>query len=239
MRVHRARNQTDLEHTTGNGECYRERGEHRDCREHRDEEGCSRKEEENVFYTSPFAPEVQDAIARAVPRNSLEPCWRCVFGLARELKGITSLASADPIDLSDIVTAWYQRAAPMFSDKCGAEECLSEFIVAWERVKHPKGSSPFDLAIAQLEVTTMPDAAKCFESPTIRRLVHLCYELQRAAGDAPFYLSSDKAAQIVDCQTMQAWRLLKLIEAKKVIKCIERGSQGGLATRWRYIESAN
>jgi hypothetical protein len=31
--------------------------------------------------------------------------------------------------------------------------------------------------------------------------------------------------------------LLKLIEAKKVIRCIERGSQGGKATRWRYIAS--
>ena len=239
MRVCRANNQTDPAHTTRNGECYRESresGASRDSRDSGDEEAVRGKEEESALYTSPFAPEVQDAIARAVPRNSQEPCWRRVFALVRELKGIKSLAGADPIDLADIVMEWYRRAEPFLTDECCADDAVAEFIFAWERVRFPKGSSPFDLAVAQMEVTTMPVVAKRFSSPTTKRLVHLCHELQQASGDEPFFLSSDKAAQIVDCQPMQAWRLLKLIEASKLITVVKRG-QGHVATRYRYTAS--
>lgn len=246
MRVRRANNQTDpltdVAHTTRNGECYRERGEYRECgdsrerREFGDEEGCSIEEEKSALYTSPFAPEVRDAIARTLPRNSPEPWWKCLFALARELKGIESLADVDPIDLSEIVVEWHRRAERVMTDEFCADDAVAEFICAWGRVRFPKGSSPFDLAVAQMEVTKVPDTAKRFSSPTTRRLVHLCRELQRASGDEPFYLSSEKAGQIVGCLPMTAWRLLKLIEASKLITVVKRG-QGHVATRFRYIAS--
>lgn len=84
------------------------------------------------------------------------------------MKGVEALVDVDPIDLSDIVVEWYRRAERVMTDECCADDAVAEFVWAWGQVRFPKGSSPFDLAVAQMEVTKMPDAAKRFSSPTTR-----------------------------------------------------------------------
>ena len=232
---------TDPAHTTRNGKCYRECGEwgeRGECgaRGDKDKRAVRREEKTRTLYTAPFFPEIESAIERAVPTNPKQPWWMWVFSLARELKSVEALTNVDPIDLADIVTACHQRINPAMIDKCSVDGALSEFLGAWARVEFLTGDGPFDIALAQMKVTKIPDAAKRFSDPTTRSLVHLCWALQEAAGDRAFFLSSDTAAREVGCQPMQAWRLLKLIEAFRIIQVVEKGKRRR-ATRYKFIGS--
>ena len=231
-------------HATGNSECHREDREDREDRVFetlslRDKSKRAVRGEEKktkTLYTAPFFPEIQAAIERAVPTNSWGPLHRRIFVLARELKGIVSLADADAADLGDILTAWYELAAPMLPDESCADDAMGEFISCWGQVQFPVGSSPFDMAVKKMETTKLPAVAEHFSSPITRRLIHLCQELQRASGAEPFYLSGVKASEILGCDDRTAWRRLKLITAFKIIEVVTPG-RGYRATRYRYTGS--
>lgn len=226
-------------HTTGNSECHREKRVKGDIRDIRDKKKrVVRREEKKTktLYTAPFFPEIQSAIERAVPTNSWGPLYRRVFVLARELKAVASLADADAVDLEEIVTAWYQLAAPMLGDETCVEDAMAEFLYSWGQVQFPSGTSPFDLAVKKMETTKLPAVAEHFSSQTTRRLVHLCRELQRAAGDQPFFLSGIKASEILGCDLQTAYRRLRLITAFKIIEVVTPG-RGYRATRYRYTGS--
>ena len=231
----------DPMHTTGNGQCHRENREHRvlEYLSLRDKTKTAVRREEKktkILYTAPFSPEIRSAIERAVPTNSWGPLHRRIFGLARELKGIASLADADAADLGDILTAWYQLAAPMLPDESCADDAMGEFISSWGQDQFPSGTSPLDMAVKKMETTKLPAVAEHFSSPLTQRLIHLCQELQRASGAEPFFLSGVKASEILGCDSRTAWRRLKILTAFKIITVVTPG-RGYRATRYRYIAS--
>ena len=62
-----------------------------------------------------------------------------VFELARALKAIPALADAEARDSRDPVRRWHERALPIIGTK-PFDETWADFVTAWPRVKHPKGS---------------------------------------------------------------------------------------------------
>jgi hypothetical protein len=67
-------------------------------------------------------------------------------------------------------------------------------------------------------------------------LVAVCYQLQRTAGDEPFYLACRSAAEVAgtDYQTVNRW--INMLLADGVLKLVEKGTQGsGKASRFRYV----
>ena len=114
---------------------------------------------------------------------------RRIFEFSRLLKSLPQFADADPIQLRETVKIWHKRALPNIRTK-EFEETWIDFLIAWSRIKYVKGQEPmaqmFEKAIQleppQVAIEKYPGNSK------LKILVSLCRELQRAAGNEPFFL---------------------------------------------------
>ena len=87
------------------------------------------------------------------------------------------------------------------------------------------------------EIPEAPDAERGW-----RVLSGVMRELQRAAGDAPFFISTRAAARIANRKhAMEGVRILEALTEFGVIKCVRRGEKrpGGDASEYRYLLSLN
>jgi hypothetical protein len=172
---------------------------------------------------------IQESLPYGVGRRN-----RQVFQLARHLKSIPALADANPLDLEPFVREWHRRALPFIGTK-PFEETWIDFLRGWPRVKFPKGSEPMALIFAKALEADVPKVAERYDRPELRLLVSLCRELQRAAGDGPFYLAVRTAGRLLGVDHTTAWRWLWLLEQEGILKVVIRGDQSGTATRFRYV----
>jgi hypothetical protein len=140
-----------------------------------------------------------------------------VFELARALKGEPAVCDADPGDLRPIVRLWHELALPVIGTK-PFEETWIDFLLAWPKVKYPKGAGPMDVMFERAKVSKPPEEAMRYRLPQIRMLVSLCRELQRHAGDAPFYLGCRTAGRLLDVDHTTAWRYLFLLKSEGVLR---------------------
>ena len=95
-----------------------------------------------------------------------------------------------------------------------------------------------DLIFEQAKRSNPPAAAMRYEQSGLRQLVTLCRELQRHAGDGPFYLGCRTAGRLLGVDHTRAWRWLFLLKADGVLHESEKGEIAGKryrATRYRYI----
>lgn len=76
------------------------------------------------------------------------------------------------------------------------------------------------------------------EHSKLKILVSLCRELQRAAGNSAFFLSARTAGKLLDITPMTASRWFFLLETDDILRVVSKGrmtTEGGIATRFRYI----
>ncbi len=86
--------------------------------------------------------------------------------------------------------------------------------------------------------SSTPKFAKKFgiDSDAALLLLRLCRELQRDAGERPFFLSARKAAEVCNIDAMTAWRYLKGLAGFGVIEAVSVGSnKNRKASEWRYL----
>ncbi|MEN1679875.1 MAG: bifunctional DNA primase/polymerase [Planctomycetota bacterium] len=177
--------------------------------------------------------EIENAIAATLPavagrRNDQ------VFKLCRWLKGIPAIADAKPLELEPYVREWHRRALPHIATK-PFEETLIDFLRGWDNVKFPRGQDPMSVIVERAMNAPEPIEAAPFEQPQAKRLVAICRELQRAAGDGPFYLSCRTAGGLVGVDRQTAWRWLFLMEKTGLLVVVTRGSNSSMkATRYRF-----
>jgi len=178
---------------------------------------------------------IKDAIEEAI-RSTLPTGpglrHRQVFELARALKAIAPLTDAKAIDLEEIVHEWHRRALPHIRTE-PFEQTLIDFCRGWPRVKIPKGRT-MEAIVERARRAPLPKCAERFESEPARLLVGVCRELQRMAGDAPFFLSCRVAAASLDIDHVRAWRHLFLLEQYQILAVVARGTKTH-ATRYRYL----
>ena len=146
---------------------------------------------------------------------------------------------ADPKQFRSEVIEWHKRALPNIRTK-EFEETWIDFLKGWRKIKCKIGEEPmapiFEKAI-QLEppkiaVETYPNHSK------LKILVSLCSELQRAAGQNPFYLSVRTASKLLNISAMQASRWLFLLQSDGIVKLVCKGGTAETvrkASRYRYI----
>ena len=79
-----------------------------------------------------------------------------------------------------------------------------------------------------------PEFARKYDALETHLLVKLCCELQREAGDGPFYLSGPTAGHMIGTGRWTAWRRLKVLKAVGVLEMVEKGTTQR-ATRWRHL----
>jgi len=84
-----------------------------------------------------------------------------------------------------------------------------------------------------------PEAAQ-FREDEIKQLVAFCWQLQIAAGDGPFFLSSRKAQTLLGLKEhKQAARRLRGLVRTGVLEIVERGgAKTNRATRYRYVDQS-
>ena len=158
---------------------------------------------------------------------------KLVFGLARALKAIPGLNDAPLKQLQPLVREWHNLAKPNIGTPA-FEETWIDFIHAWPRVKFP-GKDPLAMIIATAITVEPPEAVRHYESEPLKLLASLCRELQRATGDAPFFLSVRTVGTYFKVDPSTASRWLNLLRVDQVIDEVEKGTQKtGRASRYRY-----
>jgi hypothetical protein len=182
--------------------------------------------------------EGDDAIVRAI-RESLPTApglrHRQVFELARALKAVPSLFDAGPKSLKQYVRQWYQLALPVITSK-EFDETWADFVIAWPKIKFPKGSEPMSRILAAAVQAPIPVVAEQYDHPKTRLLISICRELQRTAGDNPFFLDCRTAGRMIEAEHTTAWRWLRVLEADGVLFATDRGSKATRkATRFKYL----
>ncbi len=147
---------------------------------------------------------------------------RAVFELARALKGEPEVCEADPLELRSIVEAWHKFALPVINTE-PFEDTWIDFLQAWPKVKYPKGTGPMDVMFERAIASEPPKVAMRYGIPQLRQLVSLCRELQRHAGDGPFYLGCRTAGRLLDVDHHRAAKWLFLLKVDRVLHESEKG----------------
>jgi hypothetical protein len=175
---------------------------------------------------------IEHAIALTLPAAEGERNRR-LFDFARALAAIPSLADAKAKDLKPYVRQWHDAALPTIGTKA-FEDTLTDFEYAWPRVQYPLGTGPMTQMLAQADASDLPQCAEDYDAEATIRLIKLCRELQRAAGDDPFFLSCRTASELLNIDRMTAWRRLKRLVGDDVLDLVEKG-QKLRASRYRYL----
>lgn len=186
-----------------------------------------------VEQGSSIEDEVEGAIASTLPLE-LHKRNDCIFELARAFKGIPALAGAELADLRELVEEWHRRALPVIETR-DFEATWADFIHGWGSVKFPKGSSPMELAIARAKLSETPAEAAHLSNDEIRLLAKICRELQRVAGNDPFFLSCRKAGEAIGMDHTTANRYLSVLAAEGLLGVVQLGGPETMkATRFHY-----
>ena len=181
---------------------------------------------------------IEKAIIETLPKD-YGTRNRQIFEFARALKSLPQFTEADPKQFRDIVRVWHTMALPKIRTK-DFEGTWIDFLKGWPRIKYAKGQEPmaqiFEKAIQleppQVAVEKYPDNSK------LKILVSLCRELQRAAGENPFFLSVRTAGKLLNVSAMEGSRCLFLLVSDEILKVIAKGGTAEnprKATRFRYI----
>jgi hypothetical protein len=177
---------------------------------------------------------IEFAIASTLPEKGGQR-HRMLFDLARGLKAIPELADAPIASLKPHVRRWHAAALKVIITK-PFDDSWFDFAESWSRVKFPKGTEPvrvlFDEALRQ----PIPEIAKQYETPAIQQLVAFCRELQRANGQAPFFLATRTAAELLEVDNATASRWLRGLARDRVIEVVDAGSrEKRQASTYKYL----
>lgn len=165
---------------------------------------------------------VEAAIAATLPLEQGERNHQ-VFEFARRLKAIPTLVGADFDQLRPVMRDWHNRAKPRIGTQA-FEETWADFIHAWPRVKHPKGTEPMAKIVVAAFASEVPECVRHYESEEMKSLASLCRELQRIAGSSPFYLGTNAIAEYFKVNRSTASRWLAVLMVDRVIELVTKGS---------------
>jgi len=158
-----------------------------------------------------------------------------VFELARTLKAIPKLSGANDTDLRPYVRYWHRQALPFIATK-PFEETWIDFLKGWSKVKFPKGTEPMVEILKRAVDAPPPKEAGEYDDSRLKFLVSLCRELQRASGDAPFFLSCRKVEELVGVSFKSASRWLFMLVKDGVLELVKQGTmKNRQASRYRYL----
>ena len=156
-----------------------------------------------------------------------------IFAYVRRLRAHPELATATPAELRAHALAWHKAAAPAMSGEHGPDDTWADFWYGWERVKYPHGAGPLAEALNRGDAAEPPACAAEY-GEAARRLAGLCRELQRVAGDGPFYLAYRSTGDLLGIDRNRAGRLLGMLVADGVLNLISKG-RTGRASEYRFV----
>ena len=183
---------------------------------------------------------VEEAIRLTLPSGPGQRHQQ-VFELARALKAVPELVGVEYEELKPHVREWHRRALPQISTKPFSETWI-DFVEAWPKVRYARGADAMQDALERACSSRIPvEAEEVFEGGPREAwlLMSLCRELQRDAGDGPFFLSCRKACEVAGLSNhVKANQFLRPLERTGLLEVVKRGdNQGRKANRYRYLGS--
>lgn len=167
--------------------------------------------------------DLENAILQTLPLRQGERARR-LFDFARALKGMPQYADADGAALEPLVREWHRQAYPVIGTK-PFEESLIDFLKAWSKVKYPAGAGPLDALLRKARRTALPPCGQRYEQAEMQLLVKLLAEMQRVAGDKPFFLSCRSAAKVLGVSHDTTARWLFLLVTQGVLALVTKGER--------------
>jgi hypothetical protein len=181
------------------------------------------------------------AVERWLPAGSGDDRGKSLFGLARELKAIPEVAGRSVEELAGVVLHWH-KAAVLVLGEFPVEEAAYLFGQSWKIVKCPAGADAARLAFERAKRGKPPKCAEEYGSAKLKLLISLCFELQRAQGARPFFLSCRKAGALLGIHYKQAnvWlRFLRkdggVLRESALLSEKPRGHSLRKALRYRFV----
>lgn len=186
------------------------------------------------------APDESDQIAHAIDATrptAVSQRNRKLFAFARHLKAIPRLAALPVGQLKPFVRQWYNGGKGAIGT-LDFDTTWGDFVRGWPKIRWAIGEGPLEKALSAAIKAELPEWAAEYESPGLRLLVKLCWELQRASGESPFFLSCRTAGQALGEDYGTTWRWFGVLEADGVLEVVERCPQGGRrANRYRFLRN--
>lgn len=197
------------------------------------EESEGEKASDRNGFATVVVLSVEEAILGSLPTGPGQR-HRQVFEFARRLKSVPSLAHQPGKSLRNYVEAWHRRAYSAIGTK-PFEETWIDFLKSWDNVRTPYGDGILSTAFEKACRDGLPELTTDYDQPEVLLLAGLCRELQRAAGDRPFYLSCRDAGRLLGVTHVQASRWLFLLVADDVLEEVEKGDvRTRRASQYRY-----
>ena len=190
---------------------------------------------------SPSAPSlcltVEQAVEMALP-DKVHQNNDCLFTLARAVKTMEiESGQFTPTQLRDVFSQWYDQATQFLRPEQSRDEYMVQFLNAYASARVPFGEGVVSQAWkAAREKPLPPEAVELFEDATSRLVVALCRELQRIAGQEPFYLSARTLQRLLHQDGhATAARWLKSLCVLAILAVAEPAT-AVRATRYRYLK---
>ena len=189
--------------------------------------------------------EVEQLIVEAIEATQPKAAGqreRQLFEFARRLKSIPGRSEVDPINvkadrdrLKSILRQWHKRALSVIATKDFAST-WEAFFRCWPKVKFPRGSRcDMSDVLARAKAATAPaEVAEYDDSPGFQLLACVCRELQRDAGDQPFFLACRTAGGLLGVDPTTASRWLNLLVQEGVLERLDHGPVGSRDRAFRY-----
>ena len=149
------------------------------------------------------------------------------------MHAIPGFKDKPPSAMKPYLKQWHQLALPHIINATEFDEEFWDFEESWDKVRYPKGEGWMAQVLERAKQADLPAAAMQYESDKIRLLVAVCRELQREAGDKPFFLSSYWVGQRFGIGSMRAWRWLRRLCDDGVLELIRKGNRQE-ANEYRY-----
>jgi len=146
---------------------------------------------------------------------------RKLFSLARGLRFDAGLAGKPFSELRPIVKRWHEMALPKIGTQ-GFTESWSDFVHAWTRAKTPLSQSSLSAAWTAAQTEELPPQAGEYDRREVQHLVALCWQLAR--HDGTFYLSMHAAAELLNTDSKQVQRWLKMLQADGLLTIVKPGN---------------
>lgn len=183
-------------------------------------------------FSLPECSYLAKAICYAIPSHR-GAFHEVVFKLTRTLKSLEFLEDVECKLLERILRVWIEHATP-FLKVTKFISIWSEFIVGWDKVKHPTQADYLRGTFKKAVFLDWPELDVQYdgdlETPA---LIKLCYLLQVQSKKDDFFLSCRTVGDLfhIDRNTANKW--LNMLVATNVLELVKRGS-GYKASRYIY-----
>ena len=115
-------------------------------------------------------------------------------------------------------------------------ETEADFLRAWPRVRSPMGCDYLAMIRERAMMAQPLELAQAWGLGGSGFLIQLCYELQKDAGDGPFFLSTRDAGRLLHVPHRTASRLLAALTHNNILEVVTKGAaETRLATTFRFL----